>query len=564
MDGMSDLPTPRRRQRLRSSRRGATRRRWLLRIVVVLILLVVFGPWLASFDPLRKFALGLAAHNVNGRVSAADANFAWWSPLYLQDIQVRAADGHPVITVDYFGTDRTLWQLLTNRNNLGNIRIDSPHLNVLATETTNNLAETFPKHEDQLKGQQGPPSEAWKQLSMHVVVTNASVTWKLSDQGRVWSIDRIPFSFALVPANLVAKKPAEIVIDPTLIFDQREITPELCNDVLKYVAPVLANVATAQGKVSLAIDGGHLPLEDPKSGELSGRLTLHSVDVGGGAIAAKIAEVFSLPTKLSLARENVVEFKMAGGRVYHEGLEFGIEGVNIRTRGSVGFDQTLDIIAELHFDLSDSLTANRPILSALKGQVLRVPVRGTLNKPEVDKAVLTQSGLSLVDHVLKLARERRTGVPAPTDVPPTDTPTPEGLTPEALDRLRELGVLVPEELPTPTPDGGVPVAAVPPGGAVPPGAVAPPGAAAPPPTTGDQIRDLAIDIGQELLQRRRDRIAREKQAPPQAPPPAPAGVTPNPPPAPPSPPPRRGLIGRAIDRFRAPPEPPPPTPAPPE
>jgi hypothetical protein len=573
-----------------ADRRGRVRLRWLAILFVVLAVTIFAAPYLFSFDPFRKLVLRAALPNVNGRISAGDAHFGWLTPLSIEDLQIRATDGEPVISVAYFGTDRTLWQLLTDRQHLGNIRVETPQVHIFSTSTTNSLAETFPQAHEQLRGKPGPPSDAWKQLSVHVAVTNASVSWRAPDNSRTWGVDHVPFSVGIEPADPAAGKKAEIVIDPVTVFDHREISPGMCNDLLKYVAPVLANVATAQGEVSLQLDGGHFPADDPKLGTLSGRLTLHAVEVGAGPLAQVVAKVLKVPQTVSLARENVVEFKLTDGRVYHEGLQFGVDQLQVRTHGSVGLDQTLDLVAEVQLHLSDTTTGGRPILKALSNQMLRIPVKGTLNHPEVDPGALAQTSLGIVIDALTKARREIKPEPELTTGPdlgpgpslgaandPSPAPAPEGAMPnelslDTLEQLRASGVLVPQGAPEvlPAPPGQGPPVQTP--GSQPPFVqqpnAQPPGTVAQTPSTLDDIKATAIDVMAELLRRRQQRMAQE--AAQRAAAPAPASVTPPPgtaqnpapqqpvQPPPPQQPPllrRGGLIGRAVDRIRAATEP---------
>ena len=73
--------------------------------------------------------------------------------------------------------------------------------------------------------------------------------------------------------------------------------------------------------------------------------------------------------------------------------------VPITTHGSVGFDESLSIMAEvpiqatfLGFDLS---------LGALEGQTLRIPIEGSLQKPKLDRSVLQQLASKLLQNAVR-------------------------------------------------------------------------------------------------------------------------------------------------------------------
>ena len=76
----------------------------------------------------------------------------------------------------------------------------------------------------------------------------------------------------------------ELQIDPGPLVQQVRIDPEMCAYGLQYLAPVLAGVATAQGKFSIELDGCRLPIDNPAVGELAGRFTVHSVEIGAGPL----------------------------------------------------------------------------------------------------------------------------------------------------------------------------------------------------------------------------------------------------------------------------------------
>ena len=88
-----------------------------------------------------------------------------------------------------------------------------------------------------------------------------------------------------------------------------------------------------------------------------------------------------------LRRESVVEFRMAKGRIHHEGLELIFPDLTIRTYGSVGInDQSVSIVAEM--PVPPKWIGNNVIGSALRNQTIRLPIGGTLSKPKIDNREL--------------------------------------------------------------------------------------------------------------------------------------------------------------------------------
>jgi hypothetical protein len=79
---------------------------------------------------------------------------------------------------------------------------------------------------------------------------------------------------------------------------------------------------------------------------------------------------------------------MVNGRVYHQNMELLFADFVIRTSGWVGLDQTLNIMAEM--PVPPKWLINNPLAEGLKKQTIRLPVAGTLSKPELDKRAMEQ------------------------------------------------------------------------------------------------------------------------------------------------------------------------------
>ena len=135
----------------------------------------------------------------------------------------------------------------------------------------------------------------------------------------------------------------ELVVAPGVVLDHIAITPEVCDDFLKFVAPTLARVARGRSffararRVSPA--AGH-----PANGDASGRLTIHEMLAGPGPMAEQVAAMFHVPDADQLAHEEVIRFQLKNERMYHEGFALDVGPMNMATQGSVSLeDQSLDI-----------------------------------------------------------------------------------------------------------------------------------------------------------------------------------------------------------------------------
>ena len=97
-------------------------------------------------------------------------------------------------------------------------------------------------------------------------------------------------------------------------------------------------------------------------------------------------------------------FLVKDGRVHHSDFEMNYKDIVIRTSGSVGFDQTLNMVAQI--PLSESWLGSNKHLAGLAGKSISIPIRGNVSKPVVDHRAVTQFASQLVkDTAMAAARD---------------------------------------------------------------------------------------------------------------------------------------------------------------
>ncbi|HEV7279175.1 MAG TPA: hypothetical protein VGN57_03090 [Pirellulaceae bacterium] len=220
------------------------------------------------------------------------------------------------------------------------------------------------------------------------------------NEGRLRAFPRI---------DLNAERPA-LVIERGTILEQVQFTPEMCRGWMKYAAPLLADATEASGKFSVAIQETSIPLADPTSTESVGVMQIHQATIGPGPLGRQLVsiarQVEALVKKqpFSAAQpvdqvwvtlpEQAINLQMHAGRVFHERMQFRIGDVDLSTQGSVGLDQSLQLVVEA--PIRDEWIARDPSLTVLRGQTLKIPVRGSVSQPQVDAGALRDSASQLL------------------------------------------------------------------------------------------------------------------------------------------------------------------------
>ncbi|MEI8379898.1 MAG: hypothetical protein WCJ09_07210 [Planctomycetota bacterium] len=225
----------------------------------------------------------------------------------------------------------------------------------------------------------------------------------------------------LTPQVRFDRNPAIVVLPTEKVLDQVQITPQLCDSWLKYVTPMLADATQIDGKFSLDItEGSVLPISAPMTGQMAGALAVHHVQVRPGGAALQVMGMYDQIKSLIERKpvgaaprdrvwmqmpEQAIPFKLAAGRVYHENVTFAIGEGQIQSSGSVGMDETIDYM--LQIAILDDWVKDQKLLANLKGKSIRIPVRGTLTRPQIDTRILGELAAQIGGTALEGALENK-------------------------------------------------------------------------------------------------------------------------------------------------------------
>jgi hypothetical protein len=268
----------------------------------------------------------------------------------------------------------------------------------------------------------GQAATSWSEANLFGLQTGPGDVLLTLNQG-VAAMRPLEVSFGngklfLAPQIVMTGTPAQLMVPAGPVISGVELTDEFCDSWLKFIAPILSQATRSSGRFSLELDESRLPLSNLGAGELSGRFIVERGEVLPGPLFDEINGLISQiisgvgrngpvdflgsDRPLMVIPRQSVAFEMHEGRIYHEPMEFQGRGIVICTRGSVGLDQTLDVVAAL--TLSDDLTSRVPLLGKLKGQALEIPISGTLQRPRLDRRAIgglaKQFGQNVLDMLL--------------------------------------------------------------------------------------------------------------------------------------------------------------------
>lgn len=412
------------------------RGRWGRRLGILLVLAaaaIVIAPWIIAATPARDVVFHLFVNDWPGPVFVRHARLGWWTPPSFEDCRLVSRDGSGEVKIARFVCDEPLWKFALRIGYLGHIRVEGLSSSM-----------TVPKDwaPDPPRRPVPPPKTIWADVS----IPDATFQFRGPAGGDEWTrVDDVSVALTLRPSHDGFQ---QILVHPGPILKNVPVTPVLADAGLKFVAPVLANATWSRGSFSLELDEGAIEPDRIDQSRAKGRFLLHSIEAGGKSPlvreivdAIRTALPVEIPRSVKLTENSVVEFEVSDGGVRHDSLAFGfpdaLPNLVIRTSGWIGFDQTLDMVAEIPLPVRPDAT-NR-IAASLAGTVLRLPITGTIEKPKVELAKAGgQAGIEILARLVRGA------------------PTDDQAAAEMIESLRGIGAIVKESLARPRPEGSPP------------------------------------------------------------------------------------------------------------
>jgi hypothetical protein len=216
---------------------------------------------------------------------------------------------------------------------------------------------------------------------------------------------RSPGTLTVAPLAHLSPGPAELVLGKGPLLTNVPVTDELADAWMKFVAPILAEATRTDGIVSVQLDGARVPLADPKQADIGGKLIVKDLEVTPGPLFRPFALIGKQVEAIIKGRlvpndlgrdpallkidDQKVDFHVVDGRVYHQGLSMRTGEVTIRTRGWVGLDETVNLVAEIPVKPEWATQRNSPF-AGLTEDTIRIPIQGNLKDPKFDNRVMAR------------------------------------------------------------------------------------------------------------------------------------------------------------------------------
>ncbi|TWT39387.1 AsmA-like C-terminal region-containing protein [Blastopirellula retiformator] len=350
---------------------------WILSGAGAIALLIAAAPTLVSYRPLTQRGLSAVLAASEFEVMVDRVSLGWLTPTRIEGLQIRQREDKFTVSVPKMRNDVYFWQLIVNPRQLGNLEIIKPNLHFVIQKQEDSLI-------DSVASEPAPIDETklTEALNRQVSIEIQDATLSANRPGGAeWKIEHFDLYGHLTPST--AEHGPLLQFDHIQAMHHFQLTEEMCDDLLKYAVPIMHGVTNVNGEASLRFEEWEFPLDNPKQGSGHGTLEIHHASLIAGPIVRSLTDALKIEPTVQIADNCQINFRLENGRVYHKGLEIGFPNCRVQTSGSVGLDDTLDILCVIPVPLDKTLSEETPILKMLRGKTVRLKITGTLQEPQV-------------------------------------------------------------------------------------------------------------------------------------------------------------------------------------
>lgn len=275
-----------------------------------------------------------------------------------------------------------------------------------------NLVFPFDPTAPTLSGLDATTQLAWTEANAVGIVIGESVVPVEIRGGKLASKAEMPVSGGALRWDMRTDLAADVMaidLAPMKVIENVELTEAMCKGWLKYIAPMVAEAASVDGRLTLELNEAHLVPAEPAKQTVNGVLQIFDARVGPGPLSSGVLAVVSQVEALRRGElgqggsyqrswldlpQQRIKFRMIDGQVHHENLNVRVGDVAISTSGSVGVDGQMNLVAQM--PIPDDWADKSPLLQGLRGQSLQFPMQGSLSQPQINTDFLRQFGRTAV------------------------------------------------------------------------------------------------------------------------------------------------------------------------
>lgn len=414
----------------------------VLALAVVVIVLVVFVvPGFVSSERGRKIILAKINSSIDGEVDFAGLSMSWWKGVKVTGFSFNDSAGQTSVEVKQIVTKPHYGSILTGSLSLGETEIFEPKVEINLTPAQA-LTSQGPQRERAAAKKSQPIGLPIERVDMVVKDGNLKVTGWGEETAEVAGINSkltilplsissgklgfakaecMGFHFGPTEANVQIEKgllkispfssavnngrfnfagEADFKQKPTLlktsgpiqIMKDIQINKATTDKLLMYVNPVFANAVDVSGVANFSCERLAIPLAGATKNDIEviGTISIAHLRLQASDLLGQILSVAGTGVRGQDITVSPTRFVLQNGFLRYDDMQMIVGDNPVNFRGVIGLDKSLNMTVTLPYTTAGK-TAR--IGKEVEGVRISLPLRGTIDKPELDLGRLLEEQL---------------------------------------------------------------------------------------------------------------------------------------------------------------------------
>jgi hypothetical protein len=196
-----------------------------------------------------------------------------------------------------------------------------------------------------------------------------------------------------------------ILENPSNVLVNVQLTKAIAEQLLSRIHPLFKGASSIGGTLNLRMDEFAWPLDPAARGQaaFNGVMQFSELRLSSAGFLGKILDVAKIKEKDMDFGDHKIEFICKDGRITCSPTRIKVDGHELELSGSVGLDQSLDYAALLPVTV-DLVGSNA--FEYLEGTIIRMPIGGTVSKPDLGAHVVSKAVADLTKQAVKNAAKK--------------------------------------------------------------------------------------------------------------------------------------------------------------
>jgi hypothetical protein len=194
-------------------------------------------------------------------------------------------------------------------------------------------------------------------------------------------------------ANFKEKPPLLRLPEPMSLARNVRLNTETTEKLLKFVNPIFANLVSVSGQANFDCETLVIPLAGgyEKEIQIVGTISANDLELGASGVLNQLFTVSGQSLRGQRATIRPTRIVVRDGTVRYDNMQVDVGDNPLNFGGAIGFDGRLDMTVTLPWTWRGRTA--RVGREGQAGARITVPLRGTVNKPEMDTSQFLQQQL---------------------------------------------------------------------------------------------------------------------------------------------------------------------------